>query len=74
MTFIFPVLLALSFSSVAAADLPSTAQACNTPAAQHNKHCMPATNLPTVSVPEPSTLGVLSAGLVALYLSRRRKL
>jgi len=69
---IIALVLAFGFAQSALA-LPPTANACNTPAASHNPHCMVATTATTVSVPEPSSLGLLGVGVLVLYLTRRRR-
>jgi hypothetical protein len=73
------LVLTVFWAGVASAAPPSHAQACNTPAAEHNPHCQGpvstsiVSSTPRVSVPEPASLGMLGAGLAALYLARRRK-
>jgi hypothetical protein len=63
--------IAALLSGFAYADLPSSAQACDGPARAHNPHCPPPAVRPTVSVPEPGTLGILSLGLLGIALGRR---
>ena len=58
-------------SGKSTAPLPDPANACNTPAAQHNPHC--GVGNPIVSVSEPGALAALASGLLALRLIRNRK-
>ena len=65
-------ILLLGVSSFAAAKLPDQARACEqSGAGAKNPHCNGITNI--VSVPEPSTLGLMGLGLTILLLARRRK-
>ena len=63
-------ILLLGVSSFAAAKLPS--HVCEqSGAGANNPHCNAITTI--VSVPEPSTLGLMGLGLTILLLARRRK-
>ena len=75
------IVLLIGLSGSAFAALPPTANACNTPAAAKNPHCAATVTSPQAApsqatpsqVPGPAPLGMLGAGMLMMYVLRRKR-